>query len=436
MEIFLLYIIINVVVAFFSLKWGISLYLVYTFLVPVDLPFMSTTVNTVVHASFLLSLLFHRKKFRTQYSILEILRPYIPIVLIYFVFFFFSIFQENVPFNGELRYWQNDMRQYFILPILMWYISLSDDSCKTFFNKAIVISGIVIFLYGIALLFMKHFNPYVLYMAKISGQTVSDRLLGLTDQLRLMDRTSSLFMHPMNYGLYLNLILVYFICIKDKINNWLLWILVCLALICVFASGIRTPMVTLVVSVTIYALCLRKFKVFFCIIVFTILGVEIISKIPELAGTVESIFDSGKDVQGSSFNVRLSQFYGCLDEIESCPWFGKGYGWTTYYLSQNETHSVILAFESLVFVLLCNWGVLGCILFVYGYFRFTKNSIKLMPDMESKSVIVTFVATFLTYCILTGDYHYTIMFMIIYTMIIVNNCDLNNLKKLSCPQEY
>lgn len=66
----------------------------------------------------------------------------------------------------------------------------------------------------------------------------------------------------------------------------------------------------------------------------------------------------------SSIALRLEQLQGTLNEINTHFLVGKGYGWNNYYLSTHLTHPVILAFESLVFVVLCNSGILGACVWI------------------------------------------------------------------------
>lgn len=89
---------------------------------------------------------------------------------------------------------------------------------------------------------------------------------------------------------------------------------------------------------------------------------------------IASIFSSSAsaDVKGSSVEMRLTQLLGCFDIISSNPLFGNGFGWTAYYNQMNGDHPVVLAFESYIFVTLCNWGLVGFVvwlLFLWKIYR-------------------------------------------------------------------
>ena len=87
----------------------------------------------------------------------------------------------------------------------------------------------------------------------------------------------------------------------------------------------------------------------FITIIAGFIGYQVIITIPDLSAYLGSIIDINnerQDIKGSSIEMRLEQFQGCLKEIQNCFFIGKGYGWTTYYMSQHEVHPVILASES------------------------------------------------------------------------------------------
>ncbi len=110
----------------------------------------------------------------------------------------------------------------------------------------------------------------------------------------------------------------------------------------------------------------HKIKYLFYTIVVAGLILFIVFQEDVLYTYVASIFSSSAsaDVKGSSVEMRLRQLLGCFDIISSNPLFGNGFGWTAYYNQMNGDHPVVLAFESYIFVALCNWGLVG---FAFGF---------------------------------------------------------------------
>ena len=418
--IFLIYILFSIVALFVDIKIGISLYLFYFILVPLDLPMLFTSTNTVFHIFLLLSLMVHAGKNKRQVTSSKIFKPFLPIILLYVVFFLFTPFQEYVPFGRELQVWQNEMRIYFILPVVMWYVANINPTSVRYFNVSVLAASLVVLLYGLFLMQFEGFNPYVMYLASKSDITLSDTILEINEQFRYIRRVSSVFMHPMNYGLFLTLLTCFLLAIRNNLNKTLFLVFITLDIVCLFYCGIRTPLVAFFFAVLTYLFFIRNFKIAASVLTLGILGFLVISYIPELSGTIDSIYNEDSEMGGSSIEMRIDQLNGCFKEIADCSLFGKGFEWSMYYLGQNGSHPTIITFESVIFRVLCNWGIVGLILYVLAYIRFTANTYKMMPNADNKAMSVAFIFAFLIYCIGTGDYQYTTLFMLFYSMFIIN----------------
>lgn len=418
--IFQVYIIFSILALFKDIKLGISLYLFYFILVPVDLPMLFTSTNTIFHLFLFLSLILNRSKTKRNVNFSQVIQPFRPIIILYIVFFLFTPFQEYVPFGREFQVWQNEMRVYFILPVVMWYVARIDSSSVKYFNYSVLGASLIVLLYGLYLMQFDGFNPYVMYLANMTDITLSDTILGLNDQFRLIRRISSVFMHPMNYGLFLTLLTCYLLSYRNNLNKIFFIFFIALDIVCLFYCGIRTPIVAFFFAVVTYLLLIRNFNISLGVLTLGVVGLIIISYVPELKGTIDSIYNKDSEMGGSSIEMRIAQLNGCFREISDCDLVGKGYEWSMYYLGQNGSHPTILTFESVIFRLLCNWGIIGIILYVLAYIRFTANTYKMTPNVENKAICVAFIFAFLIYCIGTGDYQYTTLFMLFYSMFIIN----------------
>ena len=430
--IFSIYILITVFLLFIDLKVGVSAFIVYSFLVPVDFPIFVTSTSNVIQLSLLVSLYFYSKKNANKESIKKVIKPFSPLIAMYCLLFVFTFWGDSDLLGFGLGYsfkqWQAQMRNFFIFPIIMWYVAKTDKDAVKWFNRAFIIAGIIVCTYGLFLLFFNSFNPYILYMANLSGKTLGYNMLNESNEFRLMDRYCSVFMHPMNYGLYLSLFVVYVYSIRDRINTLFFYVLIILCIVCLFMSGIRTPIVAIFVGILVYLFFLRRIKTIFTFAIVGLAGLYIISLIPQLKGTIESIFNSNQDLGGSSIDLRVSQFNGCINEISSNPFFGKGYEWTSYYnnVFPGGNHPTMLAFESVVIKVLCNSGIIGFLMFVLSYMKFIKYTSKICLTKDTKALSVTMVASFLVYCLVTGDYNYLILFMPFYSAFIMNHCLITN----------
>lgn len=429
--IFITYIAVTIVLMFINVKVGISAYIVYFFLVPEDLPFLITSTSNVVQLSMFGSLILNSKKQahkQNSETLKQVLRPFSPLIVMYVLWFLFTFFGELDKFGFDYSYsfkqFQFQIRNFFILPAVMWYVAKIDKNAVKWFNYSFIVAGIVVFIYGLFLLFFNGFNPYILLIANLTNKTIGANMMNEAGEFRLMDRYSSVFMHPMNYGLYLCLFSVYIYSIRQTIGKFLFYLLIGLCVVCLFMSGIRTPIVAFLGGILAYVILIRQAKTVLAFLFFGLIGFYVISQIPELKGTIESIYDSDKELGGSSVDLRLMQLEGCFNEIKTCPFFGKGYEWTTHYysVSPGGNHPVMYAFESIFIKVLCNSGIIGLIVFVICYYRFTKNTADMTTTWDAHALSWSLVVAFISYCLVTGDYFYLMQFMPFYSIFIINHC--------------
>lgn len=413
---------------FVDLKIGVSLYLIYTILVPYDLLLFSMNSSSFIQFALVLSIFIRGGKYFKDNSVQDILKPFLPILLLFIILFCFTPFQQYVPFGQEFTYFQYEIRQFFILPFVIWCIAKNDAKAVKAINVAIIIASIVVFAYEFYLLSNNGVNYYLLFLSNLTGNEVKDVMLGYDDS-RFMVRACSTFAHSMNYALFLIMDYVFILSIKDKINKGLWFALLACCIVCIFTSNVRSAIVAFVVASAFYVLLMRNGKVAIAFVMGAIILVSVIDQIPEFKVFMESLYKQGADVEGSSWEMRLKQLEGCFVEISDCHLFGKGYDWTTYYIAQHHSHPVILAFESVIFKYLCNWGWIGLILYVIAYYRFTRYSYRIMNTRAEKVQSLSLIVVYLTYCVATGDFNYTQYFMPIYALFLANH---HKTQYLSC----
>ena len=169
------------------------------------------------------------------------------------------------------------------------------------------------------------------------------------------------------------------------------------------------------------------------ITVFFILGVLILSAIPPVYDYVSSIFvKSNSNVGGSSLDMRLDQLAGAFEEIDNNILLGKGYGWSRDYIIQNENHPILLGFESIIFVVLCNNGIVGVLLyglFVYLYFHYIKTNVQ----ESDVPLFISILVFYLAYETITGEFAFQ-HFMLFYTLLLMEVRN-NELNELMCNSE-
>lgn len=145
-------------------------------------------------------------------------------------------------------------------------------------------------------------------------------------------------------------------------------------------------------------------------------GLVIMNVNEKLGDYVLSIFNSGaaKDVSGSSLGLRLKQLYGCFNIIESNMLLGMGYRWNNFYQNVYGDHPQVLAFESLLFVVLCSWGIIGVVIWT----MFSAKVVTLLrKEFGARSIpIITLFFIYIGYSLVTGEYFYMQYFVIFYIL--------------------
>ena len=116
--------------------------------------------------------------------------------------------------------------------------------------------------------------------------------------------------------------------------------------------------------------------------------------------------------------MRLEQFQGAVNEIRGHELVGKGFGWSSNYIKENGYHPVLLAFESLVFVVLCNSGIIGAFIWILFFLLLLRLNRKLISSEIDIYLLDTLVIVFVAYAIGTGEYGYIQFFAVFYTFLL------------------
>ena len=116
--------------------------------------------------------------------------------------------------------------------------------------------------------------------------------------------------------------------------------------------------------------------------------------------------------------MRLNQLKGSINEIRGQELVGKGYGWTGYYLSENGTHPIILAFESLIFMVLCKSGFLGLMIWILFFILLFNVNRKILNLKTDVYLMDSFIIVYAAYSTGTGEYGYMPFFAVFYSLML------------------
>ena len=356
-----LWVALIILMFFAKLRIGICLYVAYMILVPymninLGINLQWNFVNLILLFAFLLYWMNNKGGRKIDF------KPFTPFLFLFFIRFLEMPFQNGVPLDFALNVFRKDLMQFLILPFVIWNYSRTDDNLIVPLRITAVISICIAFIYGLFLTTTNGINPYQIYIQGANGIVWDDSYSAVVEG-RLFGRISSVFNHPMTYGLFLGLSLTYIYSVRDSLKKYQLIIIFSGLVLAIFLCGIRSPIGALFVTLIVFLGLTHKVKLMLQIGLLGGLAYFILSMIPEMNSYVGSIFSDDKsNVSGSSLDMRLTQLEGCFHEIRNNPIFGKGYSWDTYYIQKYGDHPVILSFESIAFSILCDGGFLGVLI--------------------------------------------------------------------------
>lgn len=393
---------------FIKPHWGIAVYLPFYILVPF---FNMTYFNYPI----LLALIYHS----TSRKIDVDWKLYSPFFIFFVAFLILIPFQDGLDLSKQFNYWRLDVVGMLTFPLFINLVLKSAPNSITLFRNVLIGCIIVAALYGLFLTRLDGINPYLLYMSDLSGSGNKDSIISYSiakGSGRLFGRIYSCFQHPMLYAFFLGLSIIYIYNNRLKLNKFLLLFLFLILLLNIIFCGVRSVVGGLVISAGFYLLFSRNYKSLIYLVISYVVYYFIFRHIQYLNEYLFSfVNDQNSNIRGSSLELRTDQFEGCLKEIKNDLLFGKGYGWTANYLTQKGDHPTMLAFESLIFSLLCNAGFAGVFIWSRFFLLFSKVNYKYM---DSSLIYISLLVYYVSFSIITGDYSYMKLFILFYTLMI------------------
>lgn len=411
---------------FVSSKWSVALFIAYSILVPIIKINLGAISIGSRFAYLILVVFFFAKNYNRLHTVN--FKHFYPFIFLFIAQGLLIPFQSGVPEEYALESYLTSVLSYILYPMTIYTLVILEKDSWILFRRVLLICGALFVIYGLFLTRMPGVNPYLMSALPIWGIDFNEAYalgysalqegtnLDIADG-RVFGRISSFFSHPMTYGLNLGFLI--FMCVGAFLNCKKLLIPMILLIIgAIFTCGIRTPILAIIISVGIVLLYKKNIKYLFWGTIALIVGVNfIISFLPDMKDFFFSMVypPNGEEIKGSSFDMRLEQFWGCFDIIEDCPLVGKGFGWTSFYIEQHTTHPVLLSFESLIFVVLCNEGIIGAIIWAIFFF-WTIRDICGFKDKFYLSLLLGIFLYYIFYSTITGDYGYMRYFMLYYVV--------------------
>ena len=417
---FSIWLLLVLVLSFWNLKWGVVLFLMYMVLVPyMKLQFGGFELGqNLFNTAFLASYFIYANKHmvRTDW------KPLMPFVVYFIATLCVMPLQSHVPFGIMFNSWRVDIMSTLILPFVIWNVAKAEPSSVKWFRNAMLVAIAIAVGYGLFLTTTGGLNPYIMsIMNLLDVKQDMESYYEAAGGGRLLGRISSVFVHPMSYAFFWGLSFIYVFQSRQYIKK----VFIALLLIAVGASaitcGVRSVLGGLVVAVAYFFLMSKDYKMMIGVIVVALIVYYIADFIPELSkylGSMADINNTKGDVSGSSVDMRLNQLEGAIKEGNKNPLFGLGYGWTGYYNSLRGDHPVCLAFESLIYVIICNFGLFGFAIWTYMVLKYMKNN-RIM-HLSENVLFDCLIVFYISYSCITGEYGYMKTFLIFYILMLCN----------------
>jgi hypothetical protein len=180
-----------------------------------------------------------------------------------------------------------------------------------------------------------------------------------------------------------------------------------------------------------------KLILFSFILIFLLIGLDtsIFGKYQPFVDSIVYFSDAGKKIGGSSFQTRLSQLEGAINIwISGGLIFGKGFGWCANYYETKGDHPVLFGFESVIYRILIDSGVIGIILWSWLFYSFfhLNYSVCFNPHPNfniSYRIIESLIVSFITFLIVTGVFG--LNYFLIILVLVIKECQFKNVGSLS-----
>lgn len=342
--------------------------------------------------------------------------------IILFTFAFFVILQFS---NYENYSYQIARLTQFIItdffPVTLFIINIRTKKDLTLIIKVLFIVSLISCIWGIMTLFLGK-NTYVFELNSLYSHR--DYLFeeNSLDTSRGIAGTSGTFEHANGWGYFLPITFVLFFFLYDITKNKKIPLLLILLSVSVFICSKRSAIIAYSSFWMVHVFFIDKKKKIryligsLCFLFAIYIIVNINPNFEKVKGLLESSLYFWNDnvartnsINGSNFNMRITQVIYSFTEVKDNIIFGKGFGWTSYYLSKNAYHPILYGFETIISDAIVNGGIVGLCLWIYIFissYRYSaihdknKYYYKLFTFVQ----IVIAIATGLSYFIFYGIY--------------------------------
>jgi hypothetical protein len=188
-------------------------------------------------------------------------------------------------------------------------------------------------------------------------------------------------------------------------------------------SGIFAFILGMAYLFTHFSLRLKLFSLSVIVFMLAIsIDTSLFGKYQPLVDSMIYFNDPAKSYGGSSLDMRLLQLDGAISLWEKGGIiFGNGFGWCGYYSAQYGDHPVLLGFESILFVMIIENGIMGIILYGFVYLSFFRinylvyKKAKIIQKMEYW-IITSYLISYIIFILVTGMFGFNLFLIFLVIM--------------------
>jgi O-antigen ligase len=364
--------------------------------------FMDTCMFAIVFLNYINNMAKTTNSISTRFPLKK------PFLICIFSILISSLIFSPVPLSQTLASTYDHISQ-FIFVYLFWR-ELKKITDVRFIVKGLMIVFSIAIVYAFFERFSDFYNPLHEYKVSLNPSDFEGWVGGGTQEA-IRGRTSSIFHSSLGCGAYAAIVAAFFFYINisyKKVWNSTkltkLVFMIGLFFLLLFANG-RGAMLYFAISMLFMLKLKRILSLSLFLPVFFIIFYDILA--PSLA-TVLSIYSQNEsEVQGSSWAMRVIQFFATVDVLKGSPWFGYGEKGVMYIQSLRPE---VLGMESMWLQIMAKRGIFGVVSFIYLYY----SMFKLGKGMSKRYVVASVVAWLvLSTTTVGGDLHFQICLILI-----------------------
>jgi hypothetical protein len=292
-----------------------------------------------------------------------------------------------------------------------------------YFIKIVLVCLTIMGIYGIYC-FLTGQNPYISLLSEIFEKQDNNEIFSEMERGNLIGKIQSLTSHPMLWSVLLCLSLFSIFVFIDSDKLAVKYSLFAILLFNLFVCNVRSGLYALVIGTVFFftQFSIRSRLIGFAIIfilLFMSIDTSIFGKFQPFVDSIIYLNDSSKEIRGSSLEMRFAQLGGAFELWnEGGILFGNGFGWCVNYYAEYGDHPILLAFESIVYVIIIDNGVLGILLWGFLFISFFRINYLIWTKTSKQNkkeywLINSFLISYLIFVIATGifGFNYFLIFL-------------------------